>query len=476
MKTNSCLLGTLTACLLSLLWSGLLAAAGQRVRPNILFIAADDLRPELGCYGEKHIVSPNIDRLATQGMLFERAYAQAPICMSSRASLLTSIHPTRTRITSTTAVIDKDLAGALTLPEAFRQQGYHAVVNGKIMHEGKDAAAQSWDEPVWFPKIDSLASLDEGSRHYRSAKGRGPVLESADVPDHAYPDGQIAEKTAADLRRLARLGRPFFLGCGFLKPHLPFYAPKKYWDLYRPEEIALAPNRVPPKNAPTHLAGSREFANYHLRDLKEGSDEWHRAMRHGYYACVSYLDACLGVVLRALEDSGLAENTIVVFFGDHGWQLGEHDYWGKHNLMHRSLRVPLIVRLPASFAGFPAGRSTCGIVELVDLFPTLCDLAGLPASERMRTQVEGVSFAPLLREPARAWKQAAFSWWNNAGATIVTADYTYTEWPSGQRMMFHLAGDPEENDNVADAPGHHAARDRLQRALRAGWPAAAPRP
>ncbi len=476
MKTNSCLLGTLTACLLGLLWCGAIAATGRPVRPNILFIVADDLRPELGCYGEKHIVSPNIDRLASQGVLFERAYCQAPICMSSRASLLTSIHPTRTTITSTTAVLDQHLAGRLTLPEVFRQQGYYTVTSGKIMHEAKDAAVRSWDEPVWEPPVSDVTPLAEESRQFRTPKGRGPVFESVDVPDDACPDGQIAEKTAADLHRLARLGRPFLLACGFIKPHLPFYAPKKYWDLYRHETIALAPNPKPPVNAPTHLAGSREFAVYHPRGLQEGTDEWRRTLRHGYYACVSYLDACVGVVLRALEESGLAENTIVVFFGDQGWQLGEHDFWGKHNLMHRSLRVPLIVRLPRSFVGFKPGSRAGGIVELLDLFPTLTELAGLQVTGKMRAQVEGVSFAPLLREPGRAWKQGAFAWWNNAGATIVTADCTFTEWPSGQHMLYDLRSDPEENINVADAPEYRATRDRLHEALRAGWRAALPNP
>lgn len=443
-------------------------------RPNVLFIAIDDLRPELACYGQKQIVSPNIDRLAAQGVLFSRAFAQSPICMSSRASLLTSIHPTRTHITSTTAVIDRDLAGAITLPEAFRQAGYYTVANGKIMHEKSDTAARSWTEPVWMPPVDDLASLDVNSKHLRSAKGRGPVFESADVADNAYPDGQIAEKSASDLRRLSKLGQPFFLACGFIKPHLPFYAPKKYWDLYREEDIAIPSNRTPPENAPTHLAGSREFSNYHLRNLKEGTEEWDRALRHGYYACVSYMDACVGIVLRELESLGIADNTIILFFGDHGWQLGEHGYWGKHNLMRRSLHVPLIVKPPTSFGKFAQGRTATGIVELVDLFPTLLDLSGTAIPAALQSQIEGVSFSPLLRNPSRAWKIASFSWWNNAGNTIVTATHTYTDWPSGQRMMFDLERDPDENVNIADLPAEQAAAAKLQTILHAGWKAALP--
>lgn len=451
-------------------------SAHSATRPNVLFIAVDDLRPELACYGRNNIISPNVDRLASQSVLFARAYAQSPICMSSRASLLTSIHPTRTRITSTTAVIDKDLKAAITLPEAFRTAGYHTVANGKIMHEKEDAATRSWDEPVWSPPVSDLASLNPDSARYRSGKGRGPVFESADVPDNAYPDGQIAEKSAADLRRLARLGRPFFLACGFIKPHLPFYAPAKYWNLYQSRDIDVPGNRTPPRKAPTHLGGSREFANYHLRGIQEGSDEWYRSMRHGYYACVSYVDACIGVVLRELESQGLAENTIVILFGDHGWQLGEHGYWGKHNLMHRSLQVPLIVKPAHSFGDYKPGSKAQGIVELVDLFPSLLELAGIPLRSALQQQVEGVSFVPLLKSPTQTWKQGAFSWWNNAGNTIVTRSFTYTEWPGGERMMFDLDKDPDENINIADTPSGQAMAARLQSMLHAGWMGAVPGP
>ncbi len=451
------------------------ADAAPASRPNVLFIAIDDLRPELGCYGAKHIISPNLDRLASQSVLFNRAYCQAPICMSSRASLLTSIHPTRTKLKSTEAVISQHLPGAITLPQAFRQHGYYALANGKIMHEETDTAAVSWDEPVWYPKTKALDFLAEDSKRFISARGRGPVLERPDVPDQAYSDGQIAEKTIADLKRLATTGRPFFLGCGFFKPHLPFYAPKKYWDLYRPEEIALAANRHRPKNAPPAISGSREFANYHLRDMTEGSDEWHRTLRHGYYACVSYVDACVGRVLHALDELGLGDNTIVMLWGDHGWHLGEHNFWGKHNLLHRSLHAPLIVRLPSSAPGFARGVKTEAIVEFTDMFPTLLELAGLPLSEKLRAQIEGVSFVPVLRDPTRPWKQAAFSWWNNDGVTITTADYSYTEWTSGHTLLTNRRLDPDENVNVVDAPEERAARDRLQAALRAGWPAFVPK-
>ncbi len=319
-------------------------------KPNVLFIAIDDLRPELGCYGADHIKSPNIDKLASRGILFNRAYCQAPHCGPSRASLLSGVHTWKHNGTPLSP--EKLAPGKLTLPGAFRQAGYYTVGNGKIYHQREDDAKQSWSEPPFSlvngPKENNhLTFHDKDSANYVGGrKKRGPFFEAPDVPDNTYIDGQTCEKTIKDMRRLAKMDKPFFLACGFVRPHLPFYAPKKYWDLYDRENLALAGNRYTPKNAEKSLTGSEEVHSYHSRGIKYNSTEFHKIARHGYYACVSYADALVGKLLVTLEELGLQDNTIVVIWGDHGWNLGEHDYWGKHNLLHNSnTATPLALRL-----------------------------------------------------------------------------------------------------------------------------------
>ena len=209
------------------------------------------------------------------------------------------------------------------------------------------AKYRSWSEPAWRPETDKRQSYDpETVRKLSRKKNRGRIYAHPDVPDNAYYDGQVAAKTIKDLQRLKKTGRPFFLACGFVRPHMPFYAPRKYWDLYQRDKIKLADNRSRPRNAPHSLKGSREYTGYHLAGYKVNSDDWHRMMRHGYYASVSYVDQLIGNVLAELTRLDLAKNTIVVIWGDHGWHLGEHNFWGKHNTMHLSLRVPLIIRVP----------------------------------------------------------------------------------------------------------------------------------
>ena len=334
-------------------------------KPNILFIAIDDLRPQLGCYDHTEIKSPNIDKLAAQGILFNRAYCQVAVCGASRASLLTGLRPTPKRFRNYATYANRDAPDAMTLPEEFRKNGYHCISNGKIFHHIKDTETRSWDEPSWRPKITALDYLDPESKTMISRKNRGPVFESPDVPDNAYPDGEVADKTIADLKRMKKEGQPFFIACGFIKPHLPFYAPKKYWDLYDRKSISVADNQFRPKNAPKGLKGSGETHSYHDRNMKYNSDEWHRSMRHGYYACVSYIDAQVGRVLQTLDEQELRDNTIVILWGDHGWHLGEHNFWGKHNVMHLATRSPMMISGPGVNA-----RGECNrLVELVDIYP-----------------------------------------------------------------------------------------------------------
>lgn len=416
-------------------------------RPNILFIAIDDLRPELGTYGAKHIKSPNIDMLASQGVQFNKAYCQAPHCAPSRSSLLSGVH-----IINYDGIPMKpeELApGKRTLPATFRRAGYYTIGNGKIYHQREDDAELSWSEPPFSlvngPKENNHLTFHEkeSAEFILEKNQRGPFFEAPDVSDNTYIDGQTCEKTIKDMRRLAKMEKPFFLACGFVRPHLPFYAPKKYWDMYDREEIAVAENQFKPKNAPDALTGSGEFGSYHDRNIEYNSLEFHKIARHGYYASVTYADALVGKLLATLDELGLRENTIVVLWGDHGWNLGEHNYWSKHNLLNTSKQAPLIISAP----GFKQDIKTDGIVELVDMYPTLCELAGISLPQHL----EGNSMVSLMKNPKQASKKAAYTRWRN-GASVITSDFSYTEWGNNQRMLFDLKKDPNENENVAEIP------------------------
>ncbi|MBK8979904.1 MAG: sulfatase-like hydrolase/transferase [Planctomycetes bacterium] len=428
-------------------------------RPNVLFIAIDDLRPELGCYGSQSAITPHLDELAAEGLRFDRAYCQYPICGASRASLLSGLYPTRSRFLGLDP-LDKYEPDAVTLPQTFKEQGYTTISNGKIFHSPDDADARSWSEPAWRPAIGPLDSLDPATREQLSRRRRGYIVESPDVPDDAYFDGKVAEKTIADLQRLRDAGRPFFLACGFVRPHLPFYAPRRYWDLHDRDGIPIADNRFAPKDAPKELRGSREYDSYYLGDLEPGSDTWHHSMRHGYLASTSYTDALVGRVLTELARLGLADNTIVVVWGDHGWHLGEHDFWGKHNTLDNALRIPLIIRLPRSMRD-PAvapGQATAAMVESVDIYPTLCELTGITPPEVL----QGRSFTHLFTDPAAEFRDAIYARFG-ADECVVTGCYAYTRYtdPDGPRMLFDHRNDPLENQNVAADPAYAVAVSEL---------------
>ena len=436
-------------------------------KPNILFIAIDDLRPELGCYGKKEILSPHIDKLASTGTVFNRAYCQVAVCGASRASLMTGLRPTWQRFVKYNTISDKDAPGVLTLPQELKQNGYHCLSNGKIFHHKDDTAERSWSENPWKPDIGGSSFLDPKSESMIGGnKKRGPIWEAPNVAENEYPDGQIAEKTIEDLKRIKEMNKPFFLACGFLKPHLPFYAPKKYWDLYDRTSLVLAKNQFRPKNAPEVLKGSSEVHSYHNRGMKYNSEEWHRTCLHGYYACVSYVDAQIGRIINKLDELNLRKNTVIILWGDHGWHLGEHNFWGKHNVMHLSSRSPLIVSTPR---GRP--NQTCDrLVEFVDIYPTLLDLAGIKSANK---GLQGTSFKILLQRPRSLWKKAAFSRYGPANS-VVTPKFNYIQYRSGEKMLFDLISDPDENINIAGDPKRKSTLNLHSKILAAGWTQALP--
>lgn len=422
-------------------------------KPNVLFIAVDDLRPELACYGKQHIHSPNIDKLAESSTLFERTYCMVPTCGASRASLMTGIRPARNRFVNFLTWADRDAPGITTMNTQFKQNGYYTVSMGKIFHHPQDSA-QGWSEPAWRPKGVAWYQRPENQRLHEERqkqgkrKAKGPAWESADVPDNAYADGVLAEQAISKLQQLKKQEQPFFLAVGFFKPHLPFIAPQKYWDLYDHDKIQLPENYKVPQDAPEEsIHNSGELRAYAGIPRKGPvSEETARNLIHGYYACVSYTDAQIGKLLAELDRLELSDNTIVVLWGDHGWNLGDHTLWCKHSCYESSLQIPLLVRAP----GIQGGQRRSALIETIDVYPSLCTLAGIPLPEHLA----GQSFVELMRNPDTKWKEAAVSRFRN-GDTIRTDALRYTEYtnPKGKRtsrMLYDHSSDPLENQNVAE--------------------------
>lgn len=472
----------------------------QESRPNILFIAVDDLRPEFGAYGAASVQSPNLDRLAKRGVTFNRAYVQQAVCSPSRSSVMTGTRPDTTKVWDLVTHFRTALPDVVTLGQHFKQHGYFVQGMGKIYHPGFDDAA-TWSVPWQTPRTggayvrpenialtqrntESLPADQTGTTGTRPAPApRGPAFESADVPDTAYQDGRIAELAVTTLRDISRKSEPFFLAVGFAKPHLPFVSPKKYWDLYDPDNIQLAPNKFRPRGAPDYaILPGGELRSYHGIPTGSIPDDLARQLKHGYYAATSYMDAQVGKVLDEIDRLGLRENTIVVLWGDHGWKLGEHDAWCKHSTAENDTNAPLILSVPRMKH---AGVRTDALVEFVDIYPTLSALAGLP----LPAHLEGKSFKPVLENPRRAWKPAAFSQYprNPGGRALMgysmrTDRYRFTAWVDrGDHAkidaieLYDHQTDPQENVNIAGEPRHAALVAKLTDQWRKGWRGALPR-
>ena len=465
-------------------------ARAAQDRTNILFIAVDDLRPALGCYGDKTAITPNIDRLAKQGLVFNRAYCQEAVCSPSRLSLITGRRPDSIKVWDLHTHFRETLPDAVTLPQHFKNHGYHTRSIGKILHGGGPPAkdAPSWSEPPLYDTVRDVSTRYVLPKNRSGTGLKRDSSEAAEAPDNAYIDGIVCDAAVKALGELKKRGRPFFLGVGFRKPHLPFCAPKKYWDRYNREAIPPPASESHPQGAPELAVRSwRELEGY--RDIpKDGQipPEKVAELRHGYYACVSYTDAQVGRLLDELERLGLAGNTVIVLWGDHGFHLGEQGLWTKANNYEWATRSPMILAVP----GQPnAGSRSDALVEFVDLYPTLAEACGLPLPEGL----EGVSMMPLLEEPARPWKKAVFSQYPRdfadkrpeghgdiMGYAVRTERYRYVawrEWKTGEvvaRELYDHAGDAGEMTNRApDAEYGNAARD-LGEILAAGWKAALP--
>ncbi len=469
--------------------SGGLEDSGKS-KPNILFIAVDDLRPELGCYGNNQIKSPNIDKLASEGLLFNRAYCQQAICMASRASLMSGLRPDTLNIYNCES-LEKDAPDILTLDQHFENNGYEIWAAGKIYHHGIDYEVQFGDAYIkvkteqlgrGYLSEEAIRIVEEYNNWYKETRkeqggGRGPAFEWPEVPDDAYHDGKMTDMAIEKLAGLKSGEKPFFMAVGYKKPHLPFNAPRKYWDLYDADEIKQADNPFMPEDV-------SQYFNYNFGELRNYAgipkgngkfdEKLNKTLKHGYYACVSYIDAQIGRLMKSLKENGLDENTIIILWGDHGWKLGEHGMWCKHTQFHLDNHVPMLIRAPGQT---PA--KTNALVEFVDIYPSLCELAGL----ELPVHLQGKSFVPLIENPEKEWKEGAISVWPLGrtnpenlimGYTIQTEQHRYTEWireSTGEKLacdLFDHQADPDENRNISNLPENKALAKQLSTLLARG--------
>ncbi len=482
---------TATLCLAS----SLIAAD----KPNILFIAIDDLKPTIGAYSET-LPTPAMDRIAAQGTTFLNAHCQQAVCGPSRASVMTGKYPDFTRVWNLKTKIRDIHPNILTLSQHFKNNGYYAVGMGKIYDPrsvDKGGDTRSWSNPytqTWHLNYNPVTGKPTG--HYHNAKSKQiaaklgnskwnalnkklfksdawPVVEAEAVPDDAYDDGAIAAHAVTTLTELARKKQPFFLAVGFKKPHLPFVAPKKYWDLFDPQAIELAPYQQAPSGAPSYaLHNSSELRSYNGIPPKGSIDEaTQRKLIHGYYACVAYIDAQIGKILDQLDQLGLAENTIIALWGDHGWHLGDHGLWCKHTNYEQATRVPLIISKPGGNA-----QTTRMPAELTDLFPTLCELAGIQIPDTL----DGTSLAPSIHNKKNLTRKFAISQFprgKKMGYALRNERYRFVAWfetggtgaKPGQRItateLYDYATDPLEQRNLSKDPKYKTTVAQLSKQL-----------
>jgi len=478
-----------------------IAQKGDSKKYNILFIAVDDLKPYINSLGYTNAITPNLDRLVSSGMAFTSAYCQQAVCGPSRASLLTGLRPDKTQVWDLQTLIRSKNPDIRTLPQQFRMSGYKTIGMGKIFDPrsvDKESDVQSWSEP--YKKKFKLAAgyEDLAYEFYQNpaikAKEKAGLkikvadqeksdiklsTENLDVPDDAYMDGAMANFAIDQLKLLKGSGQPFFLAVGFKKPHLPFVAPSKYWNLYDRNSLPLAAWSQKSKDGPQiayHNSGElRSFADIEpLGDHASGnggllklSEDKQRELIHGYHACISYIDAQIGKLLDALRNNGLDQNTIVVLWGDHGWHLGDHGLWAKHSNFEQATHVPFIISIP----GLTNGKKYVHPVEFVDIYPTLLDLVEID----IPVHLDGKSLLPALKDPSVPVKSSAISQYPRGagkgareimGYSLRNGRYRFTEWignhfttaqpfdPKDVKAieLYDMQQDPNETTNIANDP------------------------
>jgi iduronate 2-sulfatase len=440
------------------------AAAAQRARAaetrqfNMLFMISDDLNNALGCYGHPIVQTPNLDRFAERALRFDRAYCQFPLCNPSRSSLMTGLYPDETGVHSNRELFRDRHPDVATMPQWFRQHGYEAARIGKLYHYGvpRQIGTDGLDDPLSWDRVVNPYGRDKHDEDiiYSLEPGKfGGTLSwlAAEGDDADQTDG-IGAREAVRLMS-GYEDRPYFLGMGFYRPHTPFVAPRKYFDLYPLKDVAPPPFPEEWAWRSSPLVNSKP-------EQRTMTERERREAAQAYYASISFLDAQIGVVLDGLEEAGLADNTVVAFTSDHGYHIGDHGLWQKRSLFERSARVPLLLSVPGVP---PASRSTNQLAELVDLYPTFADCCGLPIPEHC----SGVSLKPLLTDPTAPTKDVALTmdtrrvredgrWETFNGYSIRHGNWRYTEWDNGKRgvELYDYETDPHEQNNLADEADH----------------------
>lgn len=470
-----------------------LAAAAERL--NVLFIAVDDLKPMLGCYGDTKVKSPNIDRLARHGMVFTNSHCQQAVCGPSRASLLTGLRPDTTKVWDLKTKMRDVNPDILTLPQHFKNNGYTTLNIGKIFDGRNCDGWRSQDKVSWSGGIPSERRGLYASKKLNAVKkGKLPaVVECVDAPDNMYQDGSRADAAAIRMKALLKEENPFFLAVGFIKPHLPFVAPKKYWDLYDRQDFKVHPVQGKAKGSPSFAYQDSLELRGGYEGIPEGPipEAMQLELIHGYYACVSFVDAQVGKLLNVLEESGEMDNTVIVFWGDHGFHLGDHGMFCKHTNFEQATRSPLIISTPGARA---KGKSSAAPVEFVDIFPTLCDVAGLETPKNL----EGTSLVPILNDSEASVKLAAISQFPRRidgkpyvrqvdgkaymGYSYRSRRYRYTVWVQKNfrkgetgtitdRELYDYETDPMETVNQVDTPAYADVVRRFEKLHAGGWKA-----
>jgi len=439
------------------------------VRPNVLFIAVDDMNNDLGCYGHPLVKTPHLDRLAARGVRFDRAYCQFPLCSPSRTSLMTGRRPDATEVFDLARHFRSALPDVVTLSQLFMRHGYHAARVGKIYHYGNPGqiGTDGLDDPASWNERHNPKGRDKAEEHlltnHTPKRGLGSSMSflKAEGADEEQTDGLVATEVVRLMEE--KRDQPFFIAAGFYRPHCPYIAPKKYFDLYPLEKVTMPPGpwdylaSVPPPA----LRSSQPHPWLGLNELQI------RECLQAYWAAISFVDAQVGRLLDALDRLALTEKTIVVFWSDHGYHVGEHGMWQKMSLFENSARVPLIVAAPTTKAH---GAACARTVELLDLYPTLADLCGLEAPAGL----DGRSLRPLLDDPAAAWDRPAFTQvWRGtyAGHSVRTERFRYIEWDGGRQgaQLYDYQEDPGEKRNLIHDPLHGSTLAALRDRVRAHW-------
>ena len=430
----------------------------QSEKQNILFISIDDFRPKISSYGETKMITPNIDKLASEGLQFNNAYTNIAVCGASRASLMTGIRPSLNRFNDFSSRAQVDTPQAISLNQLFMDNGYETISYGKIYHHSDDFQ-QHWSEkdkgqiqsdfqdPKSIVRVNNAEKGEYGNKNL--------TYEYPDVDDYAYNDGKITQNAIYKLKELKKDDQPFFMAVGYVSPHLPFIQPKKYWDMYDHDSIQLADNSYQPENSPFIAVeaqhNSAELRKNYLDIPAQGKldDDLARNLIHGYYASVSYMDALIGELIKELDDLGLRDNTTIILWSDHGYFLGEHGFWCKHSTFHEAVKIPFIMSSP----GYAKNQITDSFTELVDVYPTLCELANITPP----AYIHGKSLTPVLKNPSIQLKDEIYTRYKQ-GEAVIDANYSYTEFYRGKtyvgNMMYDMKTDLKQNIDISKIPAN----------------------